>query len=125
MAKVYATAVLPLFLAWASATYSKLKSVLIDGTPLVDYPYPSDLFLVKIKNDYVVLQIQSMYICLGLTCDSVKTMNNEVPECTLLASSICNGNSDSKSLAGYKYLAEQEILDQASLIDIDIILYFG
>ncbi len=48
------------------------------------------------------------------------SMKNEVPERVLLTSSICDGNSDSKSLAGYKYLAEQEIIDQASLIDIDM-----
>jgi hypothetical protein len=54
MVKVYATAVLPLFLACASATYCRLNSLLIDGTPLVDYTYPSDLSLVKIKKDYVV-----------------------------------------------------------------------
>ncbi len=86
--------------------------------------YPSDLSLVKIKKDYVVSQIQSMYSCLGLTCDLVGSMKNEVPEHALLASSICDGNSDLKSLAGYRYLAEQEIIDQASLIDIDIILFF-
>jgi hypothetical protein len=123
--KVYASAVLPLFLACASATYHKLKSLLIDGTPLVDYPYPSDLSLVKIKKDYVVLQIQSIYSCLGLTCDLVGSMKNEFPERTLLASSMYDGNSDLKSLAGYKYLVEQEIIDQASLIDTDIILFFG
>ncbi len=125
MVKVYATAVLPLFLACASATYRKLKSLLIDGTPLVDYPYPSDLSSIKLKKDYVVLQIQSMYSCLGLTCDWVGSMKNEVPERALLASSICDGNSDLKSLAGYKYLAEQVIIDQASRIDIHIILFFG
>jgi hypothetical protein len=106
--KVYETTVLPLFLACTSATYHKLKSILIDGTPSVDYPDPSDLYLVKIKKDYVVLQIQSMYSCLGLTCDLVGSTKNEAPECTLLASSICNGNSDLKSLDDYKYLAEQE-----------------
>jgi hypothetical protein len=125
MVKVYATAVLPLFLACAYAIYHELNSLLIDGTPLVHNPYPSDLSLVKIKKDYVVLQIQSMYSCLGLTCDLVESMKNEVPERTLLASSICNGNSYSKSLAGYKYLVEQEIIDQVSLIDVDIILFFG
>jgi hypothetical protein len=52
-------------------------------------------------------------------------MKNEIPERALLASSIYDGDSDLKSLAGYKYLAEQEIIDQASLIDIDIILFFG
>ncbi len=68
MVKVYATAVLPLFSACASATYRELKSLLIDGTPFVDYPYPSDLSSVKIKKDYVISQIQSMYSCLGKCC---------------------------------------------------------
>jgi hypothetical protein len=47
-------------------------------------------------------------------------MINDDPERALLTSSICDTNSDSKSLAGYKYVAEQEIMDQASLIDIDM-----
>ena len=47
-------------------------------------------------------------------------MRNDDPESALLTSSICDPNSDSKSLAGYKYVAEQEIMDQASLIDIDM-----
>jgi len=47
-------------------------------------------------------------------------MINDDPELALPTSSICDTNSDSKSLAGYKYVAEQEIMDQASLIDIDI-----
>jgi hypothetical protein len=55
LVKVYATAVLPLFSACASATYRELKSLLID---------PSDLSLVS-KTDYVVSKIQSMYSCLG------------------------------------------------------------
>ena len=113
------------FLFLGMRLYRKLKSLLIDATPLVDYSYPSNLSSVKIKKDYVGLQIQSTYSCLRLRCDLVGSMKNEVPERTLLASSIYNGNSDSKSLAGYKYLAEQEIIDQASLIDIDIILFFG
>lgn len=48
------------------------------------------------------------------------SMINDDPERALLTSSICDTNSDSKSLAGYKYVAEQEIMDQASLIDIDM-----
>jgi hypothetical protein len=63
LVKVYATAVLPLFSACASATYRELKSLLID---------PSDLSLVSIKKDYVVSQIQSMYSYLG-KCSSLSS----------------------------------------------------
>jgi hypothetical protein len=35
-------------------------------------------------------------------------------------SPLCDGSSDTKSLAGYKYIAEQEIMNQASLIDVDM-----
>lgn len=64
LVKVYATAVLPLFSACASATYRELKSLLID---------PSDLSLVSIKTDYVVSKIQSMYSCLG-KCSSLPSI---------------------------------------------------
>jgi hypothetical protein len=50
----------------------------------------------------------------------VGSMINDDPERALLTSSLCDTNFDSKSLAGYKYVAEQEIMDQASLIDIDM-----
>ncbi len=66
MVKVYASAVLPLFSACASATYRELKNLLID-----DIPVALDLSAANIEKEYIVAQIQSMYSCLGEACSIV------------------------------------------------------
>lgn len=107
MVKVFATAVLPLFSACSSSTYNELKSLLIDHIP-----YISDSSSVYISRKDVISQLQSMYNCLGLTCDLVGSMQKGETELP----SACKSNS----LAGYKLTEEEEDVNQASLIDIDI-----
>jgi hypothetical protein len=63
-----------------------------------------------------LLRIIDFLLISGLTCDSVGSMQNNDPA----TSPLCDGSSDTKSLAGYKYIAEQEIMNQASLIDVDM-----
>lgn len=136
MVKVYATAVLPLFSACAPATYYELKDELIDHS------------VSQFQKEYIYSKIQSMYSCLGksgvgtnqiqcvsldllltmdpllrchhqpfhypgLSCESVGFKSDD-------DSSRCVDNLELKSLAGYKYTSEQEIVNQASHIDVDM-----
>jgi len=100
MVKVYAVAILPLFSACSPAAYYELKDELIDNN------------LIEIRKDYIYSKIQSMYGCLGLTCGLVGFMHGD-------DFSRCDVNSHLKSLAGYRYETEQDIVTQASHIDVE------
>jgi len=101
MVKVYAVAVLPLFSACSPSTYLELKDMLIDHD------------VIEIQKEYIYSKIQSMYSCLGLTCDLVGFMASD-------DFSRCDDNSDLKSLAGYRYVTDQQIMNRASHIDVDM-----
>ena len=101
MVKVYATAVLPLFSACAPATYYELKDELIDHS------------VIEIQKEYIYSKIQSMYSCLGLTCDLIGS-----PKIDDIA--ICGDDVEWNSLAGYKYVTDHEIFNHASHIDVDM-----
>jgi len=102
MVQVYAVAVLPLFSACSRSTYLELKSMLIDH-----------VMLEVNQKEYIYSKIQSMYSCLGLTCDLVGFMSRDI-------SSQCDDSSDLQSLAGYKYAADQDTMNIASHMDIDM-----
>jgi len=102
--KVYAVAVLPLFSACSPSTYLELKDMLIDH----------DVF--EIQKDYIRSRIQSLYTCLELTCDLV-----EAPGTSLISNAAgCGEDSDTTSLAGYRFGSEKEIITRASQVDIDM-----
>ena len=101
MVKVYATAVLPLFSVCHPSTYRELKNDLIDHDPY------------EIQKEYIYSKITSMYSCLGLTCDMVGVMLED----DVLR---CDDSSDLKSLAGYIYASDEQIVSRASEIDVHI-----
>jgi hypothetical protein len=99
--KVYATAVLPLFSACAPSTYRELKDELIDHD------------VIEIQKSYLYSKIKSLYSCLGLTCDMVGSlMNDEVLK--------CEDDSEMSSLAGYRYVTDQQSVYAASRVDTEV-----
>lgn len=100
--KLYAIAVLPLFAKCNPSTYSELKSDLIDNT------------LLSTEKDYVYSRIISLYDCLGLDCELIgKSIGEDFAY-------KCEDGSNVKSLAGYRYVAEQDVVRSAAKIDIEI-----
>lgn len=100
--KLYAIAVLPLFAKCNPSTYSELKSDLIDNT------------LLSTEKNYVYSRIVSLYDCLGLECDLIgKSIGDDFAY-------KCEDGSNMKSLAGYRYAAEQDVVSSAAKIDIEI-----
>ena len=53
----------------------------------------------------------------GLTCDLVGCLQENGTDFDV---EFYDSNSDTPSLAGYKYLAEREIMEKSSLIDTDM-----
>jgi len=98
MVKIFATAVLPLFSACSPSTYHELKDLLIDHD------------VIEMQKEYIFSKIQSLYSCLGLTCDLVGHMEQEE----------CDDSSDLKRLAGYRYVSDQQMVNKASQIDVDM-----
>jgi len=101
MVKVYAVAVLPLFSACASSTYRELKSELIDH----------DIY--EFEKAYLYSKIESMFSCIGVTCDEVGFMpEDDFTRCTTTASL--------NSLAGYRYGSNKEKVTKRAHIDVDM-----
>lgn len=99
MVKVYAVAVLPLFSVCAPSVYNELKDELIDHDGL------------GIQKNYLYSKIQTMYSCLGLTCDLVGSMlSDEALQ--------CDDSSEIKSLAGYRFNTGLNDVNRASHMDI-------
>ncbi len=103
--KLYAIAVLPLFAKCNPSTYSELKNDLIDNT------------LLSTEKNYVYSRIISLYDCLGLECDLI---GNSIGDDFAYK---CEDGSNMKSLAGYRYAAEQDVVGTAAKIDIEIRLF--
>ncbi|KAL7554731.1 hypothetical protein ACHAWF_018259 [Thalassiosira exigua] len=101
MVKVYAVAALPLFSACSPSTFKELKDELIDHE------------VIKVEKLYIYSKIQSLYSCLGLTCDMVGEMLNDIDL-------RCDYSADTKSLAGYRYVADEETISAASRVDVVI-----
>eukprot|EP00804_Cyclotella_cryptica_P018112 CCRYP_005898-RB/>CCRYP_005898-RB protein AED:0.02 eAED:0.02 QI:1433/1/1/1/0.93/0.88/17/82/2547 len=99
--KLYALSVLPLFSTCSKSTFLELKSDLIDS------------YVVDVEKDYVFSRIQSMYDCLGLSCDMVGFMprNNFTH---------CQESATNKQLAGFSYVGDHDSFGQHSKIDVDI-----
>ena len=101
MVKVYSVAVLPLFSACASSTYLELKSELIDN----------DIY--EFEKAYLYSKIESMFSCLGVTCDEVGFMpEDDFTRCTTTASL--------HSLAGYRYGSDLDKVTKRARLDIDM-----
>jgi len=99
--KVYAVAVLPLFSVCASSTYLELKSELIDH----------DIY--EFEKAYLYSKIESMFSCIGVTCDEVSFMpEDDFTRCTTTASL--------HSLAGYRYGSHKEKVTKRAHIDVDM-----
>ena len=101
MVKVYAVAVLPLFSACASSTYLELKSELIDH----------DMY--EFEKEYLYSKIESLFSCIGVTCEEVGFM----PEDDFTR---CTTSSRLHSLAGYRYGSNTEEVTKRAHIDVDM-----
>jgi len=100
--KMYAIAVLPLFAKCNPSTYLELKNDLIDNT------------LLSTETNYVYSRIISLYDCLGLSCDLIGKLTGED------FAYKCEDGANVKSLAGYRYVAEQDVISSAAKIDVEI-----
>ena len=100
--KLYAIAVLPLFAKCNPSTYLELKNDLIDNT------------LLSTEKNYVYSRIMSLYECLDLSCDLIGTQTGGDFAYN------CEDESGEKSLAGYRYVSEQNIISSAAKIDVEI-----
>jgi len=100
--KLYAIAVLPLFAKCNPSTYLELKNDLIDNT------------LLSTEKDYVYSRIITLYDCLGIDCHLIgKLIGDDFAY-------KCEDGSKVKSLAGYRYVAEQDVVSSAAKIDTEI-----
>jgi len=100
--KLYAIAVLPLFAKCNPSTYLELKNDLIDNT------------LLSTEKNYVYSRIITLYDCLGIDCHLIgKLIGDDFAY-------KCEDGSKVKSLAGYRYVAEQDVVSSAAKIDTEI-----
>lgn len=100
--RMYAVAVLPLFAKCNPSTYLELKNDLIDNT------------LLSTEMNYVYSKIMSLYECLGLSCGLIGKISGDD------FAYKCEDGSNVKSLAGYDYVADKDIISSAAKIDIEI-----
>ena len=100
--RMYAIAVLPLFAKCNPSTYLELKNDLIDNT------------LLSTQKNYVYSRIISLYDCMGLSCDLIGNISGDD------FSYKCEDSLNVKSLAGYSYVAERDVISSAAKIDIEI-----
>ena len=100
--KLYAIAVLPLFAKCNPSTYLEFKNDLIDNT------------LLSTEKNYVYSRIITLYDCLGIDCHLIgKLIGDDFAY-------KCEDGSKVKSLAGYRYVAEQDVVSSAAKIDTEI-----